>query len=235
VGSPTRSQAITLQPLIGVAFDLSMPWLQQAQRDAQRWLVLASSPICVAEALYRCRGGIAIVSESDLVEQAARRLAADMCLGGEHQPEFANESPIGEPCNFSAAIWACPEPSTWRDKVRLLGALAGGNALVVLCRGQLMPVLGPLGTKHLSGLASGSIPAVLNELFTLGYRVKQRYGVGGLISLVCAALSRAAAWARRPELVDRCEAAFRLALTPPLASGPAVLEVIVLAREVGRN
>lgn len=212
-------------PIVALASDLAMCWLDYPTSHGREWLLLSSDPIYVREMLSRCPAGLLIAVENHTVEQAAGAL-----LANRQSPELvtvrnADEADFGSG-QCRAALWALPQRTSSPRRLRLLDA-AGPDRLVVFGPGLLAKLL---GSKRRPWLVGQGISELLPGLSKVGYTPSRQCSIGQPLAVLWAALASAAAAAWRQDLVDRCEAAFRFALIPPSRSGPGLLDVCMLTR-----
>jgi hypothetical protein len=219
-----------------LAFDLAAAALARAGDGDRPIILVASAPIFVRESLARASGRVAVLADSAAVAEAARRLANSVTFLGRSAVELLGAEIDGAQATgrFGGCLWASPRPETWLRRLRALDAgLADRAPLAILIPGNGARLSAFSRTAWMPGEPVWT-DALRRQLTRLGYRTGRAYSFGGPASLVWAAISRLASVARRPDLADRCEAAYRSALAGP-GHHPLARSTLLIAHKATRR
>lgn len=219
-----------------LAFDLAAAMLFGNARADSRIALLASSPSFVPEWLVRTTNPPTIIVDSERIAATARALvdgwAPDekvVVLGTLYAKASTTTA------EHDGALWASPLPGTWRTLFDGLdGILTGDASLVVLTAGRLGWLSGSVGRCFTAGEPRLPVRGLDRELERRGYRTENVFTIGGIDAFRWAALARVAKLAGRPDLADRCEAGYRLALVPR-RRGQVGLFTLIAARKTRRG
>jgi hypothetical protein len=193
--------------------DLAIAAISDARGSEVPVELVASQPGSVGELMARLEMPMTIVAMSSAVADAARQAATEGLEPGLLGIEvtLADASQSSRPVRHLAAVWMAPERSTYRRLAQDIDAsLAPGALLAVIGAGPLAVVRSRLGNGHGEVQSTGVDPASVGS--ALGYRTIATWRLLGLRSLAWAGLRAGAERVRRPDLADRFEASYRLAL-----------------------
>lgn len=214
-----------------VAFDQIFAWLAAASRESgerpARLLAVASTPEFLGHVLARAESGVCWLG-GDLARQ---RLGP--CLAKGLLPrQVALSTTVVDPAAggatlspFDAAIWASPQPGTWRPTLAAIARLLAREArLYVLLGTRIGRLARPLRAAEAPG-EPAAVEAFARELARLGWRRGRVAGLGGLASLGWGLAGRAAALLHRDDLADRAERAHHQAVGDPWGASYHVVEL----------
>ena len=216
-----------------LAFDLAFARLAEERRVEHPILLVASASVFVQETLARAAAPVTVLAESARMADIGRSPAGPDALWPQTRVEVLgpDSDPPSATGGYKGAIWASPQPLTWRRCLGALdGALTDGALLALLVAGTGAPLLASLRTGWAPGEPAWTAAKLQRKLEHLGYRTKRVYYLGGPRGVVWAAMSRVAGVIGRPDLADRYEAGYRLALADVGSRLLAQFRLVVVAK-----
>jgi hypothetical protein len=216
-----------------LAFDLAAAiFFGNAESDAQVAL-LASSPCFVQEWLLRTTGPPTIIADFEAVASvlpaiATARLAAESIADAER---FGDE-PRTPGQALTGVLWASPQPETWRTLLTALDrVLVAHGSAIILTAGSLNPLLAGVRRGSVPGEPRRPIRGLHREICRHGFSQTGVFTIGGIEALRWSFLGRVASLVGRPDLVDRCETGYRLALAPMPGHRLGLYTVVAMRKE----
>lgn len=211
-GAPLDVPAAALPERL--ATDLAFGGLSRDRKVPSRLLLLAANPVGVWEGLLRASPPISVVADTDEAAVAARIAAAasiptpegeiDVFVGNRDRDRWVMRP-------HDVALWISPTRHTWRSRVRDVdAALTPRGRLAIVGAGPLARVVSRLRPGGLPLCHGSDDPRRVSEAFS--YRTEAIWRLYGMRSATFGGLRIAAERIRRPDLADRLEAAYRLAL-----------------------
>jgi hypothetical protein len=211
-GAPVDIAAAALPERL--ATDLAFAGLSRDRKVPSRLLLLAANPVGVWEGLLRASPPISVVAETDEAAIAARIAAAaliptqegeiDVFVGNRDRDRWVMRP-------HDVALWMSPTRDTWRARVRDVdAALAPGAYLAIVGAGPLTRVMSRLRPGGLPMCQGAANPCRVGETFE--YQAEGIWRLFGMRSAAFGVLRISADRIGRPDLADRLEAAYRLAL-----------------------
>lgn len=217
-----------------IAFDMASALLSAGESRHQGRMLVASAPVFVEEALLRTAGPLTVVADSPWVAEASHRLAGN----GRRQWPIPLEvmsydsSELWSRRDHASAIWASPQPDTWRRWLPVIdAALLEGAPVALLVAGNGGWLLLPFRKQPVPGEPRWPAGSLRREMRRRGYKVTDVLSIGPPAAFGWAAAARLASIIGRPDLADRFEAGYRMALGRPTRRRLAALTLLIARRE----
>jgi hypothetical protein len=210
-----------------LAIDLAFASVSSPRVELSRFLLIASSPTAISEALLRVSTPVSLVVESEEAAARIQSLTATSLVGVRAEMEiFVADDDLGAMPKraHENAIWIAPERRTWRDKVRGIDAALSDRArLAIIGAGRLARLALAVRPNGLPLCGNAANPREVGQTF--GYRTETTFAILGMRSAMYGTMRLAADRIGRHDVADRLEAAYRLALIEPAASTGSAISV----------